>query len=70
MDKGNGEMKGHTMVAFFMSLLELMGQVESADALYRNYVMFCLARDVEPETIGVFTDSFRGLLSRIEGEIL
>ncbi len=70
MDKGNGGMKGLSMVAFFMSLLELMGQVESAEALYRNYVTFCLARDVEPETAGAFTDSFRGLLSRIEGEIL
>lgn len=70
MAKGNGEMKGHTMVAFFISLLDLMGQVESSEALYRNYVTFCLARDVEPETAGVFTNSFRGLLSRIEGEIL
>lgn len=70
MGQGNGEMKGNTLVAFFASLLELMCQVESAESLYRNYVTFCLARDVEPETLGLFTASFRGLLSRIEGEIL
>lgn len=70
MDKVSGEMRGHTMVAFFMSLLDIMCQVESSESLYRNYVTFCLAHDVEPEAIGSFTDSFRGLLSRIEGEIL
>lgn len=65
MDSNQGGLKGQVMIDFFASLLDLMGQVESSEALYHNYTTFCLARDVEPASDVDFAIAFRRLLSRI-----
>lgn len=55
---------------FFLSLMDLIEQIDSAAAVYRHYTTYCLSRDVEPASLSVFTRRFHAVLHRIKRELL
>ena len=55
---------------FFLSLVDQCQQLDSAEAVYRHYVIFCLSHDVQAAPLAVFADRFHAVLSRIKKELL